>query len=163
MDVSYKCDWSETELQLSSVQVSRSVVFDFVTHGLHHTRLPCPSLSPWVCSNSCLLSQQSYLTSSFSVASFSFCLQSFPASGSFPMSWFFCIRWSKTGASASASVLLMNIQEWFPLELTGLISLLSKGLSRVFSSFSIISISPGALRDRVRDLEILIGKVCCRS
>ena len=101
-------------------------------HGLQHPRLPCPSLSPGVCSNACLLSRWCHPTISSSAAPISFCLQSFPASLSFPKSWLFtsggeCIR-------ASASVLLMNIRGWFALGLTGLFSLLSKALSRVFSS-----------------------------
>ena len=108
-------------------------------HGLEHTRLPCPSLSPGVCSDSYPLSQWCYLTISSSVALFSFCLQSFPASGSFPMSRVFTSGGQSIGASASASVLPMNIQGWFPLGLTGLISLLSKGLSRVFSSTIMLS------------------------
>ena len=106
-------------------------------HGLQHARLPCPSLSPRVCSNSYPLSQWCYLTISSSTALFSFCLQSFPASGSFPISWFFSPGGQSSGASASASVLPMNIQGWFPLRLTGLMALLSKGLSRVFSSTTI--------------------------
>ena len=108
-------------------------------HGLEHTRLPCPSLSPGVCSDSYPLSQWCYLTISSSAALFSFCLQSFPASGSFPMSRVFTSGGQNIGASASASVLPMNIQGWFPLGLTGLISLLSKGLSRVFSSTIMLS------------------------
>ena len=103
-------------------------------HGLQHNSLPCPTLSSGVCSNSCPLSQWCYLTISCSAAAFSFCLQSFPASGSFPMSQLFASDDQSTGASASISVLPMNIQGWFPLGLTGLISLRSKGLSRVFSS-----------------------------
>ena len=101
-------------------------------HGLKHTRLPYPSLSPRV-SNSCTLNQWCHPTISSS-ATFSFCLQSFPASGSFPMSRLFTSGGQRIGASASASVLPMNIPDWFPLGLTGLISLKSKGLSRVFSS-----------------------------
>ena len=101
---------------------------------LEHTRLPCPSLSPGVCSNSCTLSQWCHLTISSSVAPFSSCLQSFPASASFPRSWLFEAGNQSIGASASASVLPMNVQGWFPLGLTGLISSLSKGLLRVFSS-----------------------------
>ena len=100
-------------------------------HELQHTRLCCPSLSPWVCSNSCPLSQWCYLTISSSVTLFSFCLQSFPASGSFSMSRLFASGGQSTGAS---SVLPTNVQDWFPLGWTGLISLLSKGFSRVFSS-----------------------------
>ena len=96
--------------------------------------LSSPSLR--VCSNSCPLSWWCYATISSSVVPFS-CLQYFPASGSFPMSQFFASDEQSTGASASATVLPMNIQGWFPLGLTDLISLLSKGLSRVFSSTSL--------------------------
>ena len=103
-------------------------------HGLQHARLLCPSLSPGVCPNSCPLSQRCCLTISSSANPFSFCLQSFPASGSFPMSRFFTSGGPSIGASASTSVFPMNIQHWFPLGLTGLIFLLSKGFSRVFSS-----------------------------
>ena len=111
---------------------SRSVMSNSLwPHGLQHTRLPCPLLSPGVCSNSCPLSQWCYPTISSSVASFSCCPQSFPASGSFPMSWLFVSSGQSIGASASASVLPVNIQDWFPLELTGLISLLTLRLSRV--------------------------------
>ena len=98
-----------------------------------HSRLPCPSLSPGVCSNSCPLSQWCHPTISSSAS----CPQSFSSSGSFPMSWFFTSGGQSTGALASASVLPMNIQGWFPLGLTDLISLLSKGLSRVFSSTTV--------------------------
>ena len=98
-------------------------------HGLQHARTPCPSPSPGVYSNSCPLSQWCHPTISSSVVPFSSCLQSFPASGSFPMN-----RWPSIGASASPSVLPMNIQDWFPLGWTGWISLQSKGLSRVFST-----------------------------
>ena len=106
-------------------------------HGLQHACLPCLSLSPGVCSNSCPLSQWCHPTISPSVASFSSCPQSFPGSGSFPVRWFFTSSGQSIEASASASVPLMNIQCWFPLGLTGLISLLSKGLSRVFSSTTV--------------------------
>ena len=101
-------------------------------HGLQHTRLPCPSPSPRVCSNSCPFSQWRHPTISSSVT-FSSCPQSFPASGSFPVSRLFASGGQRIGASTSASILSMYIQGWFPLGLTGLISLLSKGLSRVFS------------------------------
>ena len=97
--------------------------------------LPCPSLSPRVCSNSCLLSQWCHVIISSSVAPFPSCLQSFPASGSFPMSQFFASDGQSIGASES--VLSMNIQGWFPLGLTGFVSLQSKGLSRVFSSTTV--------------------------
>ena len=103
-------------------------------HELHHARVPCPSATPRACSNSWPSGQWSLPTISSSVVPFS-CLQSFPASGSFPVSWLF----STDGQSirASASVLPLNIQGWFPLGLTDLISLLSKGLSRVFSSITV--------------------------
>ena len=106
-------------------------------HGLQHARLPCPSLSLGVCSSSCPLSQWCHPTISFSVVPFSLCLQSFPASGAFPMNWLFASGSQSIGASASASVLPMNIQGWFLLGLTGLISWLSEGLSRVFSSTTV--------------------------
>ena len=104
--------------------------------SLQHTGLLCLSLSPRICSNSCLLSQWCHLTISSSVVPVS-CSQSFPASGSFPVSWLFASGGQSIGASASASVLPMNIQGRFPLGLTGFISLQSKGLSRVFSSTTI--------------------------
>ena len=104
--------------------------------GLQHTRLPCPSQSPRVCSNSYLLSQWYHLAISSSVVPFSFCLQSFPASRSSNESAL-SSGGQSIGASASASVLSMNIQSWFPLGLTGLMSLHPKGLSRVFSSTTI--------------------------
>ena len=104
----------------------------------------CPPLSPGVSSSSCSLSQWCYRIISSSVALF-FCLQSFPASGSFPMSWVFTSGGQNVVASALASVLPMNIQGWFPLELAGLISLMSKRLSRVFSSTTIWSINSLAL------------------
>ena len=111
---------------------SHSVVSDSLWPcGLQHTRLPCPSPSPGVCSNSCPLSWWCHPTISSSVVPFS-CPQYFPALGSFPVSQLFTSGGQSIGALAS--VLPMNICGWFPLGLTGLISLLSKGLSRVFSS-----------------------------
>ena len=98
-------------------------------HGLEHSRLPCPSPSSRACSNSCPLNQWFHPTISFSVVPFSSHLQSFPALGSFPMSWLFTSGGQSIGTSASASVLPINIQDWFSLELTGLI-LQSKGLSK---------------------------------
>ena len=106
-------------------------------YELQHARLSCPSPFPGVCSNSCPLSQWCHSTFSSSVTPFSSYLQSFPASGSFPMSQLFLSGGQSIGASASGSVLLLNIQDWFPLGLTGLISLLSKGLSRVISSTTV--------------------------
>ena len=106
-------------------------------HGLKHTRLPGPSLSSGVCSNSCLLSHWCYINISSSATLFSFCLQSFPASGPFPVSYLFTSGGQSIGGSASTSVIPMNIQGWFPLGLTSLVSLLSKGLSRVFSNTTV--------------------------
>ena len=106
-------------------------------HGLQHTRLPYPSPSPGVSPNSCPLSWWCQSIISYSVVPFSACLQSFPSLGSFPMSWLFKSDDQSIGASASATVLPMNIQGWFPLGLTGLVYLLSKGLSKVFSSTTI--------------------------
>ena len=111
---------------------SCSVMSDSLqAHGLQNARFPCPSPSPGACSNSRPLSQWCHLNISSSVVPFS-CLQSFPVSGSFPMSQLFASSDQSIGASASASVPPMNTQHWFPLGLTGLISLQSKGLSRVF-------------------------------
>ena len=121
---------------------SHSVVSESLwPHGPQHTRLPCPPPYPGVCSNSCPLSQWCHPTISSSFVPFSSCLQSLPASGSFPVSQLFASGNQSIGASASASVLPMNIQGWFPLGLTGLISLQSKGLSRVFSNTTVWSIS----------------------
>ena len=97
-------------------------------HGLQHARLPCLSTIPWAYSNSCLLSQWCHPTISSTVVPFYSCLQSFPTSGSFPVSWLFASGGQSTRTSASAPVFPMNIQGWFPLGLTGLISWLSKGL-----------------------------------
>ena len=96
-------------------------------HELQLSRLPWPSLSPGVCSNSCPLSQWCHPTISSSVVPFSSCPQSFPASGSFPVSQLFASGGQSTGASASASVLPVNIQGWFPLGPSGLISLQAEG------------------------------------
>ena len=103
-------------------------------HGLQHARPPCPSPTPRVYSNLGPLSQQCHPTTSSSIIWFSFHLQSFPTSGSFPMSQFFSSGDRSTGVSALTSVLPMNIQDWFSLGWTGGISLQSKGLSRVFSN-----------------------------
>ena len=106
-------------------------------HGLQHARPPCPSPSPKLCPSSCPLHQGCHPAISSSDVLFSFCPQFFPVSGTFPMSWLFTLGDRNTGGSASASVLPMSIQGLFPLILTGLISLLSKGLSRVFSSTTV--------------------------
>ena len=111
----------------SSIQFSQSLVSDSLRpHGLQHARLPCPSPTHKTCSNSSPSSQWCYPTISSSVVPFSSCLQSFPAPGSFPMSQFFASSGQSFGPSASASVLPMNIQDWFPLGLTGWISLQSR-------------------------------------
>ena len=121
-----------------SVQFSRSVMWDFLwPHGLPHTRLPCPTPTPGAYSNSCPLSQWCHPTIYSSVIPFSSHLWSVPASGSFPMSQFFSSDGLSIGVSASAAVLPMNIQDWFPLGFTHLISLQSKGLSRVFSNTTV--------------------------
>ena len=103
-------------------------------YGPQHTRLPCPSPTPRAYSNSCLSCRWRHPTISPSVIPFSSYLQSFPASGSFPVSQFFASGGQSTGVSASASILPVNIQDWFPLGWTGWTSLQSKGLSRVFSN-----------------------------
>ena len=122
----------------SSVWFSSSVVSNCLwPQGLQHARLPCPSPTPRTCSNSCPLSWGCHPTISSSVIPFSSCPQSFQASGSFPMSQFFTSGCLSIGASASASVLPTNIQDWFPLGLTGLISLQSEGFSRVFSNTTV--------------------------
>ena len=109
---------------------SCQVMSDFLrSYGLQHVSLPCPSLSPGVFSNSCPLNQWCHPTISSSITPFSSCLQSFLALKSFPMSWLFTSGVQIIGASASASVLLVNIQVSFPLGLTGLSSLLSKWFS----------------------------------
>ena len=109
--------WS---LQSTKFKVSCSVVSDSLRpHGLQHARLPCPSPTPGAYSKSCPLSRWCHLTISTSVTPFSSCLQSFPASGSFPTSQFFTSGGQSIGVSASTSVLPMNIQDWFPLGWTG--------------------------------------------
>ena len=120
-----------------SFQFSRSVMSD--SFWLQNTRLPCPSPTPRACSNSCLSSQWCHTTTSSSVIPFSFssCLQSFPASGSSPVNQLSHQVTISIALSASAPVLSMNIQDWFHLELNCLISLPSKGLSRVFSNITV--------------------------
>ena len=104
------------------------------TNCMQQASLPFPSISPWICSNSCPLSWWCHPPISPSVTPFSSCLQSFPMSGSFPMSWVFSWGGQNIRASASAPVLPVNIQDWFPLGLNGSISLLPKWFPRVFSS-----------------------------
>ena len=112
-----------------SVQFSHSVVSDSLQpYGLQHARIPSPLLTPAACSNSCPTSRFCHSAISSSVLPFSSCIQSFPASGSVPMSQFFTSGSQSIRASASASVFPVNIQDLFPLGLTGLISLPCKGL-----------------------------------
>ena len=137
------CEWFSLDVVLL---LSGSAMSDSLWSLGQHARLPCPLLSPGVCSNSCPLNQWCHPTISSSVPSSSTCLQSFPASGTFPM-MLFASGGQSIGASASvsASVPPMNIQGCFPLGLTGLISLQSKGLSRVLFSTTVWSISFSAL------------------
>ena len=121
-----------------SVQFSRSVVSDFLwPHESQHARPPCLPPTPGVHPNPCPLCQLCHRTISSSVVPFSSCPQSFPASGSFPMSQFFTSGGRSIGVSASISVLPMNTQDWSPLGRTGWVSLQSKGLSRVFSNITV--------------------------
>ena len=122
----------------SIYQFSHSVVSDSLQpRGLQHTRPPCPSPTPGACSNSCPLCRWGHPAISSSVVPFSSCLQSFPPSGTFPMSQLFTSSSQNITASASTSVASVNIQDCFPLGLTALISLQSKGLSRVFSKTTV--------------------------
>ena len=132
-------NWQADSLSVShprsSNQFSHSVVSDSLRpQGLQHAKPPCPSPAPGAWSNSCSSSWWCHLTISSSVVPFSSCLQSFPASGSLPMSQFFESGGLSIGVLASASVLPMTMQDWFPLGWAGWISLQSKGLSRVFSN-----------------------------
>ena len=127
--------WKHTGLNNSSVQLNCSVMSNSLQlHELQNARLPCPSPTPRACSNSCPSSWWCHPTFLPSDVPFSSCLQTFPASGSFQMSQFFTSGGQSIGAPASASILPMNIRDWFPLGWTGWISLQSKGLSRVFSN-----------------------------
>ena len=124
--------------QFSSVQFSCSVMSDSSRpHESQHTRPPCPSPTPGVHSNSCPSSQRCHPAISSPVIPFSYCPQSLPSSGSFPVSQLFASGGQSTGVSASASFLPMNTQDWSPLGWTGWISLQSKGLSRVFSNTTV--------------------------
>ena len=130
--------WQLTYYQFSSVQFSCSVMSDSLQpHGLQHARPPCPSLTPGAYPSSCPLSQWCHPTISSSVVPFSFCPQSFPASGSFQMSQLFASGGQSIVVSASTSVLPMNTQDWSPLGWTCWISSQSKGLSRVFSNTTV--------------------------
>ena len=125
-------------VHIASVQFSHSVVSDSLQpHELQHAKPPCPSPTPGVHSESCPSSQWCHPAISSSVVPFSFCPQSLPASGSFPMSQLFAWGGQCIGVSALASVLPMNTQDWSPLWYTGWMSLQSKGLLRVFSNITV--------------------------
>ena len=127
-----------SKLSLSSVQFSHSIMSDSLhPHEPQHARPPCSSPAPRVHPNPCPLSQWCHPTISSSVIPFSSHLQSFPASGPFPRSQLFTSGGQSIGVSASASVLPMNIQDWFPFGWTGWTFLQSKGLSRVFSNTTV--------------------------
>ena len=129
---------NRTDNLLLSVQFSLSVMsISLWMHGLQHARLPCPSLTLRTCSNSCPSNQWCHPIISSFIVPFSSCFQSFPASGSFPMSQFFTSGGQSFVASALASVLPKKSQGWSPLEWTGWISLQSKGLSRVLSNTTV--------------------------
>ena len=142
-----RISWTEKPGRLppSSVQFSCSVMSNSLrSHGLQHTRLLCPSPTPRACSNSCPLSWWYHPTISFSIIPFSSCLQSFPASGSFPMSQLFASGGKNIGVSASASVLSMNIRDWLPLGWIGWILAVqcsSKALILRCSAFFIVQLS----------------------
>ena len=130
--------FTERKEKMFFSQFSCSVMSDSLQpHGLQHARLPCPTTAPGACSNSCPSSRWCHPTISSSLVLFSSCLQSLPASGSFPVSQFFASGSQSIGVSVSASVLPVNIQDWFPLGLTDWISLQSKGFSGVFSSTAV--------------------------
>ena len=131
--ITYLCMYKLNPHDIDIVVCNCKVMSDYLRPlELQQTRLPCPALSPGVCSNPCPLSRWCHTTISSPVTPFFSCPQTFPAAGSFSISWLFTLGGQIIGDSASASVLPMNIQNWFPWELTGLISLLTKGLSRVF-------------------------------
>ena len=132
-------------------------------HGLQHARFHCPSPSPRACSNSCVWSRWCHPTISSCIVPFSSCHESLPASESFPVSHFFTSDGQSIGASASASVLPMNIQDWFPLGLTGLISLLSKGLKNTFQHNSKASIlrCPAFFMVQFSHLYMTTRKIIC--
>ena len=130
----------QERLKLQFPLYSSQFSYSFMTnslrpHGLYHASPPCPSPSPRACSNSCPWSRWCHPTISLSVIPFSYCLQFSPASGSFWMSQFFASHGQSIGVFDLESV--FPIQDWFPLQLTGLISLHSKGLSRLFSNTTV--------------------------
>ena len=141
----HTCKGKVCKAKFGELDILQSVQFSSVTqlclilqpYGLEQARLPCPSPTPRAYLNSSPWNRWCHPTILSSVILFSSRLQSFPASGSFPMNQLFVSGGQSIVASASASVLPMNIQDWFPLGWTGLISLQSKGLSRVFSNITV--------------------------
>ena len=130
--------WVSKQHKITSALFSHSVMSDSLwPHGLQHVRIPCPSATSWACSNSCPSRQWHHPTISSSVVPFSSCPRSIPAIEFFQMSQHFASGSQIVGVSPSASVLHMNIQDWFPLGLTGWVSWQSKGLSRVFSNTTV--------------------------
>ena len=144
-------NWTERDQHWDTLQLScqkwqfTPALLPGKSHGLKHTRLPCPSPTPGACSDSCPLTWWCHPTISLSVVPFSSCLQSFPAFRVYPMSQFFTSGGQSTGVSASASVLPMTIWDWFPLGLTGLISLLQGTLKSLlqhqFKSINSLALS----------------------
>ena len=143
----YKCPDPENQFSHSVLSISLR------PHGLQHARLPYPPSTPRACSNSCPSSWWCHPTISSSVISFSSCLQSFPASGSFLKSQFFASGCQSISVSASALVLPMNIQDWFPLGLTGLISLWSKGLSFRIDWYDLLAVQENPMNSMKRSTE----------
>ena len=137
--IKLKMNWPKTLNYAVVIVHLLSRVQLFATYELQNARLPCTSLSPCICSNSCALSQCCHATMSSFVAPFSSCRSVFPESWSSPVSQLFASGGQSVGDAASA--LPVNIQDWSPLGLTGLISLLFKGLSRVFSSTTVQSVN----------------------
>ena len=129
-----QCYWQIFKELIFLVLQLQSHVWHLQPHEFHHIRLPCPSLFPGICSDSCPLRGWSYLTI---ILCCSLLLRSSPSAGSFPVIWFFASGSQSNGASYSESALPMNIRGWFLFGLTGLISLLSKRLAKVFSSNTI--------------------------
>ena len=146
---------------------SRSVVSTLQPHGLQNAGLPCPSSFPRVCSNSCQLSQWFHPTISSSVVPFSSCLQSFVTLSSFPVNRLLTSGDQSIRASVSTSVLPMNMQDWFPLGLTGLISLQSKGLSESFLVPQFKSINSSVLsllcNPTLTSIHVMNGSHVCDS
>ena len=154
--------WFPVYIHAYNCSVTKSYPSLWDPHGLQHTRLPCPSPSPGVCSHSCPLRQWCHPTISSTVVPFSVCPPFSPASGSFQMGQLFTSGGQSIGASASTSVLPMNTKDGSPLGWTGWISLQSKGLSRVLSNTTVQKHQYfGHLMQRADSLEktLMLGKI----